>query len=86
MFCCTTFFQTKIESICHSISNRKGCCFSCIIAIGQKFSLAENSEIHIFAIFSVFKGHIFEEKKGRHWLGPGFKIGINEKFGKFMET
>ena len=54
--------------------------------VGQTLFLAENSEIVIFAIFLVFECNFLLLKKGMHWLGPGSKIGLNEKLGKFKET
>ena len=56
-----------------------------IVIVGQKKMFAENSEIIIFAIPAVFECN-FLLKKGMHWLGPGSKIGHNEKLGKFKET
>ena len=52
-----------------------------LFAIKQKLFLAENSEIPIFTIYFELEV-IFFWKKGIHWLGQGFKTGLDEKGGK----
>ena len=49
---------------------------------GQKLFLAENSEILIFAIYLVWKGHFFVEKVH----GLGFLFGLTEKLGRYKES
>ena len=39
--------------------------------IGQKYFLAENSEILMLAISSILEADFVKGKKGMHWLGPG---------------
>ena len=51
-----------------------------------KEKLAENSEIMIFAISSVFERILLLLKRGMHWIGPGSKIGLDEKLSKYTET
>ena len=59
--------------------------FTCYVYIhGQKLFLAENSEIHIFAMYLVWKCH-FLLKNGMYHPGLGFQFGLTEKLGRWKE-
>ena len=53
--------------------------------MGNKSFMAENSEIPILTISRKLEVYFFVLKKKIHWLGRGFKIGLDEKGGKIKE-
>ena len=55
-------------------------------AYTPKLVWPENSDVLIFALTWVLEGKPNQNKKGRHWLGPGFKVGLNEIFSDYKET
>ena len=55
------------------------------IIYGQQLFLAEDSENPILTISKKFEVFCFVLKKIIHWLGQGFKVGLDEKGGKIKE-
>ena len=52
---------------------------------GQKIFLLENSDFLFYNICQIKKKNL---KRGTHWLGPGFKMGLNEiklSLGKYKK-